>query len=129
MSKKAVIVLDDDPLILRVISVSLRNWGYQVDAFENVAASPMSRQRHAADCQAERHCYDVLITDNVMPETSGLELLRQRKQAQCKIPRWILISGNLTAKQEAAARALGCEVLFKPFGMDELRRLLEPELA
>lgn len=54
-------------------------------------------------------------------------MLQLRREAGCKIPRRILISGNLSAEQAEAAHALGCAVLTKPFSMEQLDRLLHGE--
>jgi len=127
MGKRAAIILDDDPVILKIVSMAFRLWGYEVEAYGNVGESPMATERHPSTCQAEAPCYDVLVTDNLMPGTSGLELLHMRRDAGCKIPRRILISGNLDADQAATAHALGCDVLAKPFSMEDLDRLLHGE--
>ncbi len=50
-----------------------------------------------------------------------------RREIGCKIPRRILISGNLSAEQAETAHALGCAVLTKPFSMEQLDQLLHGE--
>ena len=63
-------IVDDDPGIRSSLAVLLQNWG-----FEPLQAGNASE---AMD-MAEKQQPDIVITDVVMPEISGLELLRTLK--------------------------------------------------
>ena len=80
-----ILVVEDAP-ILRLCSVEvLRRCGYQVDAAED------GQEGWEALCA---HAYDLLITDNVMPRMSGVELIRKLRAEHMTLP-VILTSGTL----------------------------------
>lgn len=75
---------------------------------------------------------DVIITDVLMPEVEGLELIRLVKQVAPEIP-MIAISGGarhlVAAPLEAALQFGACAVLRKPFEIDELAAEIQSALC
>ncbi|PYS29509.1 MAG: hypothetical protein DMG11_08740 [Acidobacteria bacterium] len=68
--KRKLLVVDDDPGIRASLSLLLQNWGFEVlQACDAAEATSI----------VERQDPDIVITDVVMPEISGLELLRTLK--------------------------------------------------
>ena len=68
---RTILVADDETHILNVVSLKLRNAGYEVlTASDGQEALDLARERHP----------DLLITDFHMPVLSGLELCRRLKQ-------------------------------------------------
>ena len=61
----AVVLLDDDPSVLKATSRLLDSVGWKVNAFTD----PLTFLEHAA-----AHCPDLAIIDILMPEMSGLEV-------------------------------------------------------
>ncbi len=105
-----VLIVDDDPGILDVVSYALKNEGYEADTVEN--------GEKALDALG-RESYDLLILDLMMPGTSGLEVCRKLRKDN-RIP--ILM---LTAKDAELDRVLGLEIgaddyVTKPFSVPEL---------
>ena len=73
MSDKTILVADDESHILHVVSLKLRNAGFNViTARDGQEALEMAQQKHP----------DLLITDYHMPQLSGLELCQRLKQDQ-----------------------------------------------
>jgi len=71
MSEKTILVADDESHILHVVSLKLRNAGFNViTARDGQEALEMAQQKHP----------DLLITDYHMPQLSGLELCQRLKQ-------------------------------------------------
>src|SRR5205814_4171632 len=71
MSEKTILVADDESHILHVVSLKLRNAGFNVlTARDGAEALEMAQQQHP----------DLLITDCHMPQLSGLELCQRLKQ-------------------------------------------------
>ena len=71
MSEKTILVADDESHILHVVSLKLRNAGFNViTARDGQEALEMAQQNHP----------DLLITDYHMPQLSGLELCQRLKQ-------------------------------------------------
>jgi two-component system cell cycle response regulator len=108
-----VLLVDDDPAILRILSTWLEKAGYRV--------------RRAGDGELalaaiEAECPDFLVTDWQMPNVNGLELCRRVRQL--KLPHYIYIL-FLSVKSTAAEMIEGLEVgaddfLSKPVYRGEL---------
>ena len=68
--ERTVLVVDDDPVILRLLEVNFEMEGFRVltacDGQEGVQA-------------AKEHAPDLVVSDVMMPRVSGLELVRQLK--------------------------------------------------
>ncbi len=108
--KGRVLIADDDPGILDVVSFALENEGY-----ETVSVDSGEKALEAADSDA----FDVVVLDVMMPGTSGLEVCR-RLRADSRVP--ILM---LTAKDAELDRVLGLalgadDYVTKPFSVPEL---------
>jgi len=119
-----VLVVDDDPAILRSLQRNLRARGYDVTASETGEDA-----LHAAqDTQP-----DLVILDLMLPGISGADVTRElRKQTSAPI---LMLSARGEERAKVMALDLGADdYLTKPFGMDELmariRALLrrQPEL-
>jgi DNA-binding NtrC family response regulator len=75
--KRKILIVDDDPAITAALALLLQNWGFEPLKAGNAA--------EAAEI-VERQDPDIVITDVVMPEASGLELLRTLKAGDAHRP-------------------------------------------
>jgi len=108
-----ILVVDDDSGIRRLLATYLRRQGFQAIEARN--------GREALDFMRAGKA-DLVLLDLMMPEVSGLEVLRERAADPSlrQIP-VILISAN--SRSEIAAAVLGNDVravLTKPFDLDAL---------
>jgi len=110
-----ILLVDDDPQIQVSLTIALQEAGHEVLCVED------GRQ---ALQQLRRQASDVVITDILMPEVDGLELIRvlRREFPSVKI---LAISGGSArlpgADMLQLALALGADrLLCKPFGHREL---------
>jgi phosphate regulon transcriptional regulator PhoB len=113
MKTKTVLVVDDEPDIVELISYNLMKEGFQVSsAADGEEALSMLRKAR----------FDLLILDLMLPGIQGMELCRiLRNSPQTKSLPIIM----LTAKGEEVDRILGLEIgaddyLTKPFSPREL---------
>ena len=110
MKKPVVLVVDDEPQILRVMRASLPIRGYEV--------LTASSGKEALD-QLSKQVPDLVILDLAMPEMSGLEVCRRVREFS-KVP-IIILSAKGSESDKVAALDLGADdYVTKPFGMDEL---------
>jgi two-component system KDP operon response regulator KdpE len=105
-----VLVVDDEPQILRALRINLRVRGYEVDT----AASGKQALETAA-----RHPPDLVILDLGLPDLNGVEVIGGlRGWSTAPI---IVLSGRAESTDKVEALDAGADdYVTKPFGMDEL---------
>ena len=112
-----VLVVDDDVSVSKFLAEVLRDGGYSVRVF-NDATLAMNHLEENIDQLS------VLVTDQVMPQVSGLQLSRRAKELRPELP-VILITGYSHTSDLMQVRELGLEgCLKKPFRMDDLLQTL-----
>ena len=107
-----ILVVDDEPLLVKGIKFNLENEGWAVDACYDGAAAVE---------QAKAVRYDLIILDLMMPVMDGLEACMHIRQQDPAVP--IIM---LTAKSEDTDKLLGFEYgaddyITKPFNILELK--------
>jgi DNA-binding NtrC family response regulator len=113
-----IMVVDDDPAMVAVLSEMLTENGHQV-----VPAGDADRGFELVKAQS----LDLAIVDIEMPEgkPTGLELLRQIKEYNRSIP-VLMITGYATKQRVVAALRAGAQdFVEKPFRLDELTRRID----
>jgi two-component system KDP operon response regulator KdpE len=105
-----VLVVDDEPQILRALRISLRARGYDVlTAPTGAAALRVARERHP----------DVVLLDLGLPDLDGVEVVRALR-AWTAVP-VLVLSGRLQSAAKVAALDAGADdYVTKPFSMEEL---------
>jgi len=109
VSRRRILVVEDDDDIRRFNAEALTGSGYHVNTAVDGAKGWEA-------LNANR--FDLLITDNSMPNLSGLELIKKLNEA-CMPVRVILASGVSHAEETELRLAA---TLPKPFTLDELLR-------
>ena len=117
----SILIIEDDPDMRALLSELVSAAGHRV----LVAANGNEGLR-----ELEQGSPDLLITDIVMPEKNGLELLLKLRSKNC-LPKTIAISGTpLEWQILQTAEQLGArKTLAKPFTRTELVDLVEVVLA
>ena len=111
-----ILVVDDEASILRLVTAVLGSSGYDVDGAEDGAVAWQA-------LRAER--YDLLITDNSMPNVSGVELIKKVRAARIVLP-IIMASGNLPTHELSLEIAA---TLLKPFAIKALLNAVKEVLC
>lgn len=105
-----VIVVDDEPLIRKLVSSVLAGSGYMVLDAESAEQAMEIMERHP--------CFDLLVTDVVMPKVDGCELAdrMRRRRPDLKV---LFMSGYdpVCARSQSPD---GSNYLQKPFRVTEL---------
>ena len=113
-ARGSILVVDDEEKILKSLGRALREAGHAVTD----TTSPRQAQRMLAE-----RPFDVLVVDNMMPELSGLDLIRdyvgttpEGERAQI-----LMMTAHATVESAIEAMKLGTlDYLIKPFEIDEL---------
>jgi two-component system, OmpR family, KDP operon response regulator KdpE len=106
----AVLVVDDEPAIVRTLSINLRARGYDV----HVAGDG----RTALDVAREERP-DVVLLDLGLPDLSGVDVLR-RLRSWSPVPVVVLSARHGSDDKVEALDEGADDYVTKPFGMDEL---------
>jgi two-component system KDP operon response regulator KdpE len=105
-----ILVVDDEPQILRAMRINLRARGYEVD----VAADGGTALRLAAARPP-----DLVVLDLGLPDMEGTEVIRGLR-GWTTVP-IIVLSGRADSADKVAALDAGADdYVTKPFGVDEL---------
>lgn len=120
MSKDIIMVVDDQPLMLKLVEAILANERYEVIALTDTAK--------AVDLAAEHgERMRLLITDVRMARMSGGELA-ELVQENCPNARVLFMSGA-SADDAGLDVGTGRDFIAKPFSPSELRQRVESLLA
>ena len=112
-------MVEDDHAIRQLNTEMLKRSGYEVDAAEDGAA---------AWAALNNHSYDLLVTDNVMPKVTGVELLKKLRAARLALP-VIMATGALPTQEFARYPWLEpAATLLKPYTAAELLRTVKKVL-
>ncbi|BBO67086.1 acetoacetate metabolism regulatory protein AtoC [Desulfosarcina alkanivorans] len=116
MEKYKILFVDDDRQILSIVEEYLGRWGF------NVATE--SSGRRAIEMVQKNH-FSVVFTDLIMPDISGLDLLKQIKSIAPETE-VIVVSGYGTIEAAIEAVKLGSyDFLQKPINFDRFKILID----
>jgi DNA-binding NtrC family response regulator len=110
----SVLLVDDEEKILKTLGRALHGEGHQC----MTTTSPREAQRLLG-----QRTFDVLIVDNLMPEMTGLELIREFVSATTpgERPQILMMTAHATVESAIEAMKLGAvDYLQKPFEIEEL---------
>jgi two-component system chemotaxis response regulator CheY len=106
-----ILVVDDDPDIRRINAMVLNRAGYHVDTVEDGAFAWEA-------LGASR--YDLMITDNNMPNLTGMELLKKLYASRMALP-FIMVTGKMPEAEFTQYPWLQPDAtLLKPYTVEEL---------
>ena len=113
---KRVLVVDDEPMIVSLLSTILREKGWDVTGAHSGT--------EGID-QLDRARFDVILTDLIMPGDTGIDLLRAAKEIHPDVE-VILMTGYATADTAIEAMRTGAfHYIMKPLKPEEVVHLLE----
>jgi two-component system, OmpR family, KDP operon response regulator KdpE len=105
-----VLVVDDEPQIVRALVINLRARKYEVDAAHDGAG--------ALQLAAARHP-DVVVLDLGLPDMDGVEVIKGLR-GWTRVPIIVLSARHASDEKVEALDAGADDYVTKPFGMDEL---------
>ncbi len=110
MSATRILVVDDEPQILRGLKIILRAAGYTVDTAETKAAALAALAARPPDA---------LVLDLVLPDGEGVEVCREVRRFS-SLPVLVLSAVGDEREKVRALDAGADDYITKPFGTDEL---------
>ena len=114
--KTTILVLDDEPIVLKRLKPALEKSGYDVEAF--------SRSLEASSRVLEKD-FDIVITDLKMEGLDGMEFLTRVKD-RSPLTEVIVITGFATMETAKESFKKGVfDFLAKPFKLGEIKEVVE----
>jgi len=105
-----VLVADDEPQLVRALTINLRARKYEVDsAHDGASALHLAATRHP----------DVIILDLGLPDMDGLDVINGLR-GWTRVPIVVLSARHASDEKVDALDAGADDYVTKPFGMDEL---------
>jgi len=119
----SILVADDQAFVSQPLSLVLTRAGHRVrivsdgrQALQVLSSNPAA--------------FDVLITDQEMPELTGMELVKKLREENLFKGRIIVLSGSVSNAQQETFLALGVSaILQKPFDAAELLGALQDHIT
>ena len=104
-------VVDDEPLLGDLLSTALRYEGWQVES----ALSGRAAIKAAASLDP-----DVVVLDIMLPDMSGLDVLRRLRESSPLVPVLFLTAKDAVEDRIAGLTAGGDDYVTKPFSLEEV---------
>lgn len=118
---KTILVVDDEELVLNAVSDILKENGYDV---VTAVDGKDGLEKH------KQYGPDIVITDIVMPDMEGIELLKSLHRTNEKTPIIVMSGHAVGSKFLHVAKLMGArESLLKPFSKTELLTAVERALG
>jgi len=116
-----ILLVDDERMVLQSIGTYLEHFGYKVEALTSPAAA-------LAVFQSMADQFDIVVTDQVMPNMTGDVLARRLRELRPDIP-IILCTGYAPPASAQVRKAIGInEVVRKPIEPSELGQIIRRTL-
>ncbi len=108
---QTILVADDDAGIRTVLNQALSRAGYQVHSSPTAG----SLWKQVADGEG-----DLVVTDVILPDDNGFDLLTRIKRARPELPVVVISANNTIMTAITAAERGAYEYLPNPFYLEEL---------
>ena len=106
-----VLVVDDEPVLAEMVSMALRYEGWNI-----ATAGDGSSALESARSQRP----DVVVLDVMLPDMSGLDVLRKLREENPQLPVLLLTAKDALEDRIAGLTAGGDDYVTKPFSLEEV---------
>ncbi len=121
MSKKPrLLIVDDEPHILRVLQAAFDKEGFETRIAEDASSALAAFEDSVPDC---------VLTDVTMPGMSGYELLREVQERFASVPVVIMTAYGTIPAAVQAIRDGAFEYVTKPFDLDSVKQIVRSALS
>ena len=106
MSKKYILVVDDEAPMRRILEILLKGMGHKVGVASNGREALESLREHPAD---------LVLTDLRMPEMDGLSLLREMRRLEIEVPVILITAYGAVETAVDAMKEGAADFIIRPF--------------
>lgn len=122
VKKRRIVVFEDDPNLAALLKHALLLKGHDVLVFPD----PTTCQVYAdneAECKKKTPCADVIISNNMTPNMSGIDFFKLQRKCGCKVldeNKVLVTDPMVTADLKHEIDGLGCHFIKMPFKASEI---------
>ncbi|NUS72622.1 MAG: response regulator transcription factor [Corynebacteriales bacterium] len=106
-----VLVVDDEPMLVELLSIALQYEGFSVHGAHDGAG---------AVAAAREFRPDVVVLDVMLPDSSGLDVIRQLRMHTSALPVLFLTAKDAVEDRIAGLTVGGDDYVTKPFSLEEV---------
>lgn len=110
---RRILIVDDDESLAGFLSEELRSQGFFIELLADGAS--------AVALLAQKHRFDLLILDLNLPKLDGIDVIRQIRPSQPKLPVLVLTARSRVEERVQALETGADDCLTKPFSLSELQ--------
>ena len=116
-----ILVVDDEPVVRDLTVEILRRSGHMPHGVQSA--------KHALEL-LDHEPFDLVVSDVVMPEMTGVEFLYELRARRPDLPVVLMTGGSQDPERATKAVEIGaCSLLYKPFSQAELNAAVDAALA
>lgn len=120
MAREKIFIVDDEPLNLELLERELRPHDYTVES---------ARNGEEALRKADSFMPDLILLDYMMPDMSGLEVLKELRRRGHGSPVVMITAYGTSERLAEAVKEGAYDLVTKPFDPDHLHLVIEKALA
>jgi DNA-binding response OmpR family regulator len=106
-----LLLVEDDPMVGRLLETALREAGYNVELCEDAECASLAMMTQS---------FSAVVLDIGLPDKSGLDLLQAMRRAWSEVP-VLILSARIAPPDRVLGLDLGADdYMVKPFDLDEL---------
>lgn len=125
-----ILVVDDEPHIQEMLREILMLKNYEIEVANNGKEALEIIEANSADLSGSRETeFDVIITDIMMPQMNGFELLKAVKLRYPQIPVIMVTAYSTVYTMQDALRAGALAYIIKPFKLDHVYQVVAKALS
>lgn len=119
MSKKRILIIDDEPDILELLDITIGRMGIETECAENVKSALQFLKEQS---------FDLCLTDMNLPDGDGLQIISHIQQHYPSVPIAMITAYGNTDLAIAALKAGAFDFVNKPIEISRLRTLIDAAL-
>ncbi|MBC7692606.1 MAG: response regulator [Methylotenera sp.] len=112
---RKILIVDDEPLIREILRFALQFEGHEVLEAES---------GHRAFELLQSQAVDLVLSDIRMPNGDGIELLANIRAQDAVTPPVVFMTGFSDLSRENAISKGASELIYKPFELDQLLKII-----
>ncbi len=113
-----IMLVDDEKELTEVMMRHLKGLGYRIEVFSSSIDALAAFQKAPAQ-------YDIILTDQVMPEMSGVELIRSVRESAPDQPIVLMTGFSKSVDQGKIDGFCNLELIMKPYSLSELTHAIK----